>query len=362
MGPRQCGKTTVARQIAASRRSTWFDLEDPEVALRQEAAKQVLAPLRGLVVIDECQRQPALFPLLRVLADRRPRPARFLILGSASPDLVRGVSETLAGRVARLEMGGFVLSEVDTRRRDDLWLRGGLPPSFLARTDADSFAWRADFVTTFLERDVPQLGIRVPAPALRRFWTMLAHLHGQVWNAAELARALGTGEAAARHHLDILVGAFLVRVLPPWFENLGKRLVKAAKVYVRDSGLLHYLLGARRRLDLYSHPKLGASWEGFALEQVVRRLDAERDAYFYATHGGAELDLLIVRGRRRLGFEFKHADLPDVTRSMHVALADLRLEHLFVVHPGERSHGLRERVSALALRDLDTVRREWKLG
>jgi hypothetical protein len=318
--------------------------------------------LRGLVVIDEVQRQPALFALLRVLADRSPLPARFLILGSASPDLVRGTSETLAGRIALCEMGGLDLSEVGGDGQQRLWLRGGFPRSLLARTDAESFAWRGDFVQTFLERDVPRLGIRVPAPALRRFWAMLAHYHGRIWNAAETARALGTGEVAARHHLDILTGAFMVRQLPPWFENLGKRLVKAPKIYLRDSGVLHHLLGLRRRLDLLAHPRLGASWEGFAVDQIVRRLGAERDAYFYATHGGAELDLLIVRGERRYGFELKVADTPAVARSMHVALADLRLNHLFVVHPGERSFPLRERISALALRDLDTAKRRWSLG
>ncbi|MGH7821933.1 MAG: ATP-binding protein, partial [Candidatus Binatia bacterium] len=268
LGPRQCGKTTVARQIASGQRSTYFDLEDPDAALRAEIAKQVLAPLRGLIVIDEFQRQPALFELLRVLADRRPLPARFLILGSASPDLVRGVSETLAGRVAYREMAGLDSSEVEARHHERLWLRGGFPRAFLSRSDEQSFAWRADFVTTFLERDLPQLGIRVPAAALRRFWTMLARFHGQIWNAAELARAMGTGEKAVRHYLDILTGAFVVRQLPPWFENVGKRLVKAPRIYLRDSGLLHYLLGLRHRLDLLAHPALGASWEGFAIEQI----------------------------------------------------------------------------------------------
>ena len=260
--PRQCGKTTLARSIASDTRSTYFDLEDPDVPLRGDVAKQVLAPLRGLVVLDEFQRQPALFELIRVLADRRPLPARFLILGSASPDLVRGASETLAGRVALCELGGLESSDVGTAHQNRLWLRGGFPRSFLARSDAESAAWRADFVTTVLERDVPQLGVRVAATALRRFWTMLAHYHGQIWNAAELARSLGVGETAVRHYLDILSGTYLVRQLPPWFANVGKRLVKSPKVFVRDAGILHQLLGIRSRLDLHGHPKLGASGKG----------------------------------------------------------------------------------------------------
>ena len=353
VGPRQCGKTTLARGIASSTRSVYFDLEDPDVPLRGDVAKQVLAPLRGLVVIDEFQRQPALFELIRVLADRRPLPARFLILGSASPDLVHGASETLAGRVAHCELGGLESLDVGTVRLSRLWLRGGFPRSFLARSDAESAAWRADLVTTFLERDVPQLGLRVPAAALRRFWIMLAHCHGQTWNAAELARSMGTGETAVRHYLDILSGMYLARQLPPWFENVGKRLVKSARVYIRDSGILHQLLGIRSRLDLHAHPKLGASWEGFAVEQVIRRFDADRDAYYYRTHAGAELDLLLVRGSRRIGFEMKYADAPQTTKSMHIAIEDLRLDRLFVVHPGERSYPLRDRIEALALGDLD---------
>lgn len=351
VGPRQCGKTTLARLVARTRRSTYFDLEDPETALRPGIAKQALAPLRGLVVIDEFQRMPEMFPLIRVLADRRPLPARFLILGSASPGLVRGASETLAGRVAHCEMAGLDPAEVPDRH-GALWIRGGFPRSLLARSEAESFAWRADFVQTFLERDVPQMGIRVPAHALRRFWTMLAHFHGQIWNAAELARALGTGENAVRHYLDLLAGAFMVRQLPPWFENVGKRLVKSPRIYLRDTGVLHYLLGLRDRLQILSHPKLGASWEGFALDHVVRLLGAESDAFFYRTHAGAELDLLVLRGRRRWGFEFKHADEPRVTKSMRVAMEDTRLDRLFVVHPGERSRPLADRVFAVALRDL----------
>lgn len=363
LGPRQSGKTTLARQIGRrARRSVWFDLEDPETPLRDGVTKQVLGPLRGLVVIDECQRLPELFPLLRVLSDRRPLPARFLLLGSAAADLARGVSESLAGRVALLEMAGFDVTEIEARRHGALWLRGGFPPSFLARSDDTSMEWRSNFVQTFLERDLPQLGVRVPSAALRRFWTMLAHYHGGIWNAAELARSMGTGESAVRHHVDVLTGALVVRQLPPWFENLGKRLVKAPKVYVRDSGLLHHFLGIRGRLGLMSHPGLGASWEGFVIDQVVRRLRAERDAYFYRTHGGAELDLLVVRGGRRWGFEAKHGDTPVVTKSMRVAIEDLRLDHLWIVHPGERSFDLDDRISSLALRDLDSLVRARRMA
>jgi hypothetical protein len=360
LGPRQCGKTTLAHQVAGSA-STYFDLEDPATPLRPSAAKRILDPLRGLVVIDEFQRQPALFELIRVLADRVPRRTRFLILGSASPDLVRGASETLAGRMAYHEMAGFDAEEVAAPHHERLWIRGGFPRAFLARTEAESYLWRLNFIQSFLERDIPQLGIRVPAHALRRFWTMVAHYHGQVWNAAELGRALGTGENAVRHYLDILSGAFMVRQLPPWFENVGKRLVKAPRIYLRDSGLLHALIGTRSRLDVLSHPKLGASWEGFALDQAIRLLHAERDAFFYRTHAGAELDLFVVRGGRRYGFEFKYADAPSATKSMHVARTDLRLEHLYVVCPAERAYALDERISVLPLSELPALARSRRM-
>jgi uncharacterized protein len=351
VGPRQCGKTTLARALSESQ-ATYFDLEDPESPLRPEVAKRVLEPLRGLVVIDEFQRQPKLFELLRVLADRPRSGARFLILGSASPELVRGASESLAGRVGYCEMSGFDVSEIAPTGHAALWLRGGYPRSLLARSDAAAFTWRQSFVQTFLERDIPQLGIRVPAQALRRFWTMLAHYHGQIWNAAELARSMGVGENAVRHYLDVLSGAFMVRQLPPWFENIGKRLVKSPRIYLRDSGLLHLLLGLPARRDVLSHPKLGASWEGFALEQVVRLLNADREAFFYRTHAGTELDLLIVRGNKRYGFEFKYRDAPEATKSMHMALADLRLESLRVVYPGERAYSLDERIQVMPLSGL----------
>jgi predicted AAA+ superfamily ATPase len=351
LGPRQAGKTTLAREVAAGREATIFDLEDPRAVARLEHPATALEPLEGLVVIDEIQRMPELFPLLRVLADRDPLPARFLILGSASPSLVRGVSESLAGRVSFVDVSGFDLTEVGVEEFPRLWLRGGFPRSFLARTDDESLTWRNDFIRTFLERDIPQLGLRVPAETLRRFWTMLAHYHAQVWNAAELARSLGSSESTARRYVDLLTSVFLVRQLPPWFENVGKRQVKSPKVYVRDTGLLHALLDLGSRGSLESHPKLGASWEGFALEQVLA-VTGERNVYFWATHGGAELDLLLFSGGKRFGVEFKYGDAPKVTRSMRVAMEDLGLERLYVVHPGRESFPLDDQVEALSILDL----------
>jgi len=346
LGPRQCGKTTLARMIAGQEPSTYFDLEDPVDRQRLSAPMTVLRALRGLVVIDEVQRQPELFELLRVLVDRPGEPARFLILGSASPTTVRGVSESLAGRVGFVDLSGFSLDEVGAENRDALWVRGGFPRSFLAPDEAASLAWRNAFVRTFLERDIPQLGISIPSETLRRFWTMIAHYHGQIWNAAELGRSLGASENTARRYLDILAGAFVVRVLPPWFENLKKRQVKAPKVFVRDSGVLHALLQLPTLHDLYGHPKLGASWEGFAMEQILTALRT-RDVYFWATHGGAELDLLVMKSGRRIGFELKHSDAPSVTRSMRIALRDLGLHRLWVVYPGSDSFDLDDAISAI---------------
>jgi predicted AAA+ superfamily ATPase len=351
LGPRQCGKTTLARKIAKGTRSTLFDLEDPIAISRLENPMLALEPLRGLVVIDEAQRVPALFPILRVLADRRPRPARFLLLGSVSPELVKGVSESMAGRVAFVEMSGFDLAEVEAHDFKRLWLRGGFPRSYLAASNDSSSAWRSDFATTFLERDIAALGIQVTTSALRRFWMMLAHYHGQIWNAAEFARSLGTSEPTARHYLDVLSGAFMVRQLPPWFENIGKRQVKSPKVYFRDSGLLHGFLSIRSLNDLESHPKLGASWEGFAIEQILSMVRS-RDAYFWATHAGAELDLLLFARGRRYGVEVKYADAPKLTPSMRTALLDLGLERLFVVYPGKSSYSLDERVEVVGIQDL----------
>jgi predicted AAA+ superfamily ATPase len=348
LGPRQAGKTTLAHQIAKGRPTTFLDLENPVVARRLAEPGTMLEPLTGLVILDEVQRQPELFPLLRVLADRRPQSARFLILGSASPWLVRGVSESLAGRVSFVDIHGFDLAEVGAKSLRQLWWRGGFPLAFLALTDEASRRWQEDFLRTLLERDLPQLGIATPAATMRRFWNMIAHFHGQVWNAADLARSLGATEPTARRYLDTLTSMFLVRQLPPWFENLGKRQVKAPKVYVRDSGLLHALLGLPSFATLEGHPKLGASWEGFALEQVLR-LTGDREAYFWATHAGAELDLLVHWHGKRWGFEFKYSDGPVMTKSMHVALTDLKLEGIFVVFPGKEAYPLHERVEALPL-------------
>ena len=348
LGPRQCGKTTLARLIAEREPCTYFDLENPVDIRRLSAPMRTLEELTGLAIIDEIQRRPDLFELLRVLVDRPKNPVRFLILGSASPYLVKGVSESLAGRVGFIDLAGFDLGEVGAERYNQLWLRGGFPPSFLAPDDSASMAWRDDFIRTFLERDIPQLGISIPAETLRRFWIMIAHYHGQVWNGAQLARSLGTSENTARRYLDILAGAYMIRVLPPWFENLRKRQVKAPKIYLRDSGLLHALLQLTTVVDLQSHPKRGASWEGFALEQVIGAVE-NRDAYFWATHGGAELDLLVRIAGKHYGFEFKYADAPGTSRSMHVAIQDLRLEHLWVVYPGHQEYSLDDKISVISI-------------
>ncbi len=348
LGPRQCGKTTLARFLAEQEPCTFFDLENPVDAQRLSAPMTALQDLENLVVIDEVQRLPRLFELLRVLVDRPENAARFLVLGSASPTLVKGVSESLAGRVGFVDLSGFSLLEIGVDQQQVLWNRGGFPRSFLANDDATAYAWRQDFIRTFLERDIPQLGITTPAETLRRFWTMIAHFHGQVWNAAQLARSLGASEKTARRYLDILAGAFMVRILPPWFENLGKRQVKAPKIYLRDSGLLHALLQLQALHEVRGHPKLGASWEGFAVEHIVTCLKT-RDAYFWATHGGAELDLLVLKSGKRLGFELKYSDAPTLQRSMHVALEDLHLDRLWVVYPGDRAYDLHPKVSVVPL-------------
>jgi len=361
LGPRQCGKTTLAREIFSDMGGHYFDLEDPETPLKPDIAKLVLKDLKGLIVIDEFQRQPELFPLLRVFSDRKPLPARFLVLGSASPELVKGISESLAGRVTYMEMGGFLLHEVGQEKLDTLWIRGGYPLSFLAEDEQLSYGWRSNFIQTFLERDIPQLGIRIPAYALRRFWTMLSHYHGQIWNAAELARSMGTKEDTAHKYLDILTGAFLVRQLHPWFENVGKRLVKSPKIYIRDSGILHVLQGIKDRTQVLSHPKLGFSWEGFALEQIIGMTGTHREVYFYKTHGGAELDCLIIKDGKRYGFECKYADLPSSTRAMHVVSKDLRLKRLWVVYPGERKYSLSDKFDVIPLDDIRRILEDYHL-
>lgn len=351
LGARQVGKSTLAHELAKSTRSecTFFDLENPRDAARLTDPMLALEDLRGLVIIDEVQHAPELFRVLRVLADRPRRPSHFLVLGSASPELLRQTSETLAGRIAFHELPGLSVSEASPRHFNRLWTRGGFPRSFLARSDRESIEWRRDFARTFLERDVPQLGVTIAAPTLRRFWTMLAHYHGQIWNASEFARSFGVSDTTVARYLDVLVGTFMVRRLPPWSANVKKRQVKAPKLFLRDSGMLHALLELGSRRDVEGHPKLGASWEGFLLEELVKHLGAEPEqCYFWATHGGAELDLLVVHGRRRLGFEFKRTSAPTVTRSMRSAMADLELSNLDVVHAGKDTFALARDVRAVA--------------
>ena len=360
-GPRQCGKTTLAEQFCVATggagedaSATLFDLERATDQQRLQTPEQTLAPLTGLVVIDEIQREPKLFETLRVLLDRREASARFLLLGSASPALLRGASETLAGRVGLVELAGFDITEVPPADWRGLWLRGGFPRSYLAAADDDSTLWRETFVQTFLLRDIVDFGLNVPAEALRRFWTMVAHYHGQVWNAAEFARAIGSTQPAARRYLDILAAAGMVRVLPPWFENLKKRQVRAPKIYVRDSGLLHALLGLDTADTLAGHPKVGASFEGFAIEQILSCFGL-REAYFWATHAGAELDLLLRVSGKRFGFEFKYSDAPGTTKSMRTALRDLDLHHLWVVYPGNEAYSLDEKITALPVANVPDV-------
>ena len=359
LGARQVGKSTLARMVADTRGGAvhWFDLENPRDLASLDQPMLALERLSGLVVLDEIQRRPDLFPLLRVLVDR-PRAPRYLVLGSASPDLLRQTSESLAGRVVYHQVGGLSLDEVSPSRTDALWLRGGMPLSFTARSTRASFEWREAFVRTFLERDIPQLGLSLPAATLERFWAMLAHWHGQSWNGSELGRSLGVSDHTVRRWLDVLAATFMVRVLPPFFENLSKRQVKAPRVYVADSGLLHALLGIRSRGELERHPKVGASWEGFALEAVVAHLGATpREVFYWRTQAGAELDLLVTRGRQRRGFEFKRADAPTLTASMRVAIQDLGLDSLDVIYPGASTYSLASRARAVPLsRLLDDVR------
>ena len=360
LGPRQCGKTTLAREIAATHQSAIFDLEDPDDDARLQNAKLVLARQTGLVVLDEIQRRPDLLPILRVLLDRVPLPARFLTLGSASPELMRGASESLAGRVEFIQMSGFTLDEVGTGTLLPLWMRGGFPLSYLAADDAASAAWRRGFIQTFVERDLRMLGFDLVPVMTRRFLSMLAHLHGQRWNGSDIAASLQFARPTVQRYLDLLTGAYVVRQLPPWHENAGKRIVKSAKVYLRDSGLLHELLGVNSLDTLEAHPKLGASWEGFAIEQILAHND-ERNAYHWRTHGGAELDLMLVMGGRRLGCEFKYSSSPSSTRSMQIALTDLRLDHLYVVCPITAAFPISERITALPLAEAarDWTARPW---
>ena len=358
LGARQVGKSTLARQLAASHRgpTTWFDLEDPTDLARLADPGLELRPLRGLVVLDEIHRLPGVFPLLRVLADRPRTPARFLVLGSASPDLLRQTSETLAGRVAFHELDGFGLREVEDLER--LWLRGGFPLSYLARSAPASRRWRDGFIRTFLTRDVPDLGSSIPPLTLRRFWTMLAHWHGQIWNGAEFGRAFGVAHTTVRRYLDLLTSVFVVRQLQPWHENIRKRQVRSPKVYVADSGVLHALLGLSTREAVLSHPKVGASWEGFVVQQIVQLLAASPEQCFHwSTHSGAELDLLVVAGDRRYGFEVKRAEAPRPTPSMRSAFETLGLDRLDVVHAGAQSYAMAPGMRALPAARLATALR-----
>ncbi len=348
VGPRQVGKTTLARTFLPSVSPNYFDLEDPIVVEQFRRPRALLSALKGLVVIDEVQHAPELFPLLRVLMDREDSPARFLLLGSASLQLLRQGGESLLGRIAVVEVDGFSLGEVGQEGDRKLWLRGGLPLSYLAESDDKSAEWRERFIQLFLERDLPQLSINVAAPAMRRFWMMLTHYHGQIWSAADPARSLGVNESTVRRYLDWLTRTYMVRQLQPWFESLGKRQVKSPKIYFRDSGLLHSLMGLRGEADLLRHPRLGASWEGYAIEQVLR-LARPDDAYFWATHTGAELDLLMFRYGKRIGVEFKWADAPSLTRSMNIAMQDLKLDALYVAYPGDRRYTLADRIEVVPL-------------
>ena len=355
LGPRQCGKTTLAREFLSAGHKNYFDLEDTDDLLRFEDAKSELAGLRGLVVIDEIQRKPELFPLLRVLSDRKPLAAKFLILGSAGPAFLKQSSESLAGRIETIQMSGFSLQEVAPRKLKTHWFRGGFPHSFLARTNEDSFAWRKQFVQTFLERDVPQMGVNVPAPMFRRFWTMLAHDHGRLWNAADPAASLGVSQPTVRKYLDYLDHLLMVRQLRPWHENLGKRQVKAPKIYVRDSGLLHLLLGIQSEREFRDHPKRGASWEGYVIEELFKQFQPD-DAYFWATHNQAELDLLLLKNGRKIGFEIKLNARPSLTPSMRIALHDLKLEKLFVIYPEKINYDLASNIHVISIAELTKIK------
>lgn len=355
LGARQTGKTTLSRMIADKQKHvTVFDLESPASrAGLSQTPELTLSDCSGLVIIDEVQRMPELFTLLRPLCDAPGRKTSFLLLGSAAPDLVKGVSESLAGRACFIQVPGFAIDELGAETQDRLWLQGSFPKAYLSGSEV-AWRWLESFSQTFLERDLPLLGVRVPAETLRRFWIMLAHYHGQIWNSAEIGQAMSVNPKAAMHYRDILSGSFMIRVLQPWFENIGKRQIKSHKVYLRDSGLLHSFLGIETMQGLRSHPRYGASWEGFAMEQVIS-LHGDRDIYFWGTQRGAELDLLVMRHGKRWGFEFKCSDAPSTTKSMHIAVKDLGLEHLWVIYPGKEIYRLDKSITALPLADLSKI-------
>jgi uncharacterized protein len=354
LGPRQVGKTTLAHLFTENRPATFFDLESIPDQRRLQNPELVLGALEGLVILDEIQLMPGLFRTLRVLVDRPGQKARFVILGSASPEIIRNSSETLAGRIEFVDLNGFDLSEVGESNWQSLWMRGGFPRSFLADNEADSLTWREGFIRTFLERDIPQLGIQIPAAAMRRFWTMLAHYHAQTWNASELGSAMGLSDKTVRGYLDILTGAFMVRQLQPWYENTSKRQVRAPKIYLRDSGLLHSLLNIQDMHNLFGHPKVGASWEGYVIEQVLQIVHPS-EAYFWATHNGAELDLLFFYRGKRYGIEVKFSEAPEITRSMQTALHDLDLSHLWVIYPGVEAYQVDKKISVLPLQKITNL-------
>lgn len=358
LGPRQCGKTTIARKICSeTEHHEFFDLENPLDATRLENPMLALENSKGLIVIDEIQRMPELFEILRVLMDKPEVEASFMVLGSASPTLVKKASETLAGRVAFVDMSGFNIEEVSNEDYLKLWNRGGFPRSYLASDDEASYSWRINFIRTFLERDIPQLGIGIPSQALRRFWVMLAHYSGRIWNATEFANSLGTTQKTARRYLDILTDAFVVRQLQPWYEKIKKRQVKSPKIYIRDSGILHTLLNITSINALYYHPKLGASWEGFVIEQIASMYQNQQ-LYFWKTHGGAELDLLIIKDGKKVGIEIKYTDVPRKTKAMHIAIQDLKLDRLFIIYPGKQSFQLDSRIEALSIGDINRLFKE----
>ena len=356
LGPRQCGKTTLARQFAKPGSLAYFDLEDPVDTAKLIEPKNTLQNLKGIVVIDEIQRQPELFSLLRVLADRDPLPAKFLILGSASPSLSKHASESLAGRVERIEIGGFSFNEIGKRKINQLWLRGGFPRSFLSNTDKDAFIWLNEYIKSFVERDLPLHGVSLPPLTLMRFWAMLAHYHGQIFNANEIARSLGISVMTIRRYLDIMTGVFIIRQLQPWHVNIKKRQVKSPKIYFNDTGLLHALLGIQNNEDLLSHPKYGASWEGFVLEQLLCLLKIDYP-YFWATHQGSEIDLVFNKGGRMYGIEIKRSDAPTMTTSMKNALQDLKLERIIVIYPGDRAYPINEKVDVVPFDDIEGIER-----
>jgi hypothetical protein len=358
LGPRQCGKTTLSRQLSSqwSKNVTIFDLENPRDAQRLHEPLLALENIEGLIIIDEIQRYPDLFPVLRVLADQNKK-AKFLILGSASRDLIRQSSESLAGRISYAEIGGFSLQLLGASKAEKLWIRGTFPRSFLASSEAASYQWRQDFIATFLERDIPQLGINIPAKSLGRFWKMLAHYHGQIFNASEIGKSLSVSDHTAQRYLDLLSGTFMVRQLRPWYYNTKKRIIKRPKIYFRDSGILHVLFTLEGKKDILLHPKLGASWEGFALEEAIKTARLKEDeAFFWGVHAAAEIDMVFQKKGELYGVEVKYTQAPNLTQSMRSALKELSLKHLWIIYPGKESYPLDRNVTVISLADLDRLK------